>query len=168
MQNILLTLIIMLMLTACSSKTKEELYSEGLKQLNAENPSGAVVLFKSALEKDENYLDARFQLAKAYAKLGKKEQAEKEFLKVLSDVVEIWHRQPENALLQGIATRSDRLRWQRPLRNHTPVCSPLVDNREGLPLEPASVKLQCIPRARGRRRSLSRAGRSGPRLTGSS
>lgn len=73
----------MLAFTGCSSKTKEELYSEGVKQLDAANPSGAVVLFKNALEKDENYLDARFQLAKAYAKLGKKEQAEKEFLKVL-------------------------------------------------------------------------------------
>ena len=83
MKNIFIVLVIMLAVTACSGKTKEELYSEGLKQLNAANPSGAVVLFKNALEKDENYLDARFQLAKAYAKLGKREQAEKEFLKVL-------------------------------------------------------------------------------------
>ena len=83
MKKIFLTLMITLALTACSGKTKEELYSEGLNQLNAANPSGAVVLFKNALEKDENYLDARFQLARAYAKLGKREQAEKEFLKVL-------------------------------------------------------------------------------------
>lgn len=73
----------MLACTGCSSKTKEELYSEGLKQVNAANPSGAVVFFKNALEKDENFLDARFQLGMAYAKLGKREQAEKEFLKVL-------------------------------------------------------------------------------------
>jgi putative PEP-CTERM system TPR-repeat lipoprotein len=83
MRKIIIALTIILALTACSSKTKEELYSEGLTQLNAANPSGAVVLFKNALEKDENFLDARFQLAKAYVKLGKKEQAEKEFLKVL-------------------------------------------------------------------------------------
>jgi putative PEP-CTERM system TPR-repeat lipoprotein len=83
MKKIILILLIMLASAGCSSKSKEELYSEGLKQMNAANPSGAVVLFKNALEKDENYLDARFQLAMAYAKLGKKEQAEKEFLKVL-------------------------------------------------------------------------------------
>jgi putative PEP-CTERM system TPR-repeat lipoprotein len=83
MKKVFVTLIIILACTACSAKTKEELYSEGLKQLKAANPGGAVVLFKSALEKDENYLDARFQLAKAYAKMGKNEQAEKEFLKVL-------------------------------------------------------------------------------------
>lgn len=76
----------LILLTVCSScgrKTKEELLVEGVKQLNNANPNGAVVLFKSALEKDENYLDARFQLAKAYARLGKNEQAEKEYLKVL-------------------------------------------------------------------------------------
>jgi putative PEP-CTERM system TPR-repeat lipoprotein len=74
---------IFITITACGSKSKEELYAEGLKQLEASNPSGAVVLFKNALEKDENFLDARFQLAKSYAKLGKREQAEKEFNKVL-------------------------------------------------------------------------------------
>ncbi|MBV5341909.1 MAG: PEP-CTERM system TPR-repeat protein PrsT [Deltaproteobacteria bacterium] len=70
-------------LSACNSKTKDELYAQGIKQLEASNPGGAVILFKSALEQDENYLDARFQLAKCYAKLGKLEQAEKEFNKVL-------------------------------------------------------------------------------------
>lgn len=77
---------LLILLTVCSScgrKTKEELLAEGVRQLNDANPNGAVVLFKSALEKDENFLDARFQLAKAYARLGKIEQAEKEFLKVL-------------------------------------------------------------------------------------
>jgi len=76
-------LIVMTLLTGCKSKTKDELFAEGVKQLNAANPGGAIVCFKSALEKDENYIDARFQLAKSYAALGKNEQAEKEFLKVL-------------------------------------------------------------------------------------
>jgi len=79
----LLLLILLFILSACDSKTKDELYTQGLKQLEDSNPGGAVILFKSALEKDENYLDARFQLAKSYAKLGKLEQAEKEFNKVL-------------------------------------------------------------------------------------
>jgi len=83
MYKIILTLIMLIVFSACGSKTKEELYAEGLKQLEASNPGGAVVLFKNALEKDENYLDARFQLAKSYSKLGKLDQAEKEFNKVL-------------------------------------------------------------------------------------
>ncbi|NVN91780.1 MAG: PEP-CTERM system TPR-repeat protein PrsT [Desulfuromonadales bacterium] len=76
-------LLVVVICSACGRKSKEELFKEGVKQLNEANPNGAVVLFKNALEKDENYLDARYQLAKAYAALGKKEQAEKEFLKVL-------------------------------------------------------------------------------------
>lgn len=76
-------LIILTVCSACGRKTKEELLAEGIKQLNDANPNGAVVLFKNALEKDENYLDARFQLAKAYARMGKSEQAEREYLKVL-------------------------------------------------------------------------------------
>ena len=39
--------------------------------------------FKNALDKDGNFNDARFQLAKAYAAM-EHEQAEKEFLKVLN------------------------------------------------------------------------------------
>ncbi|MFA7061767.1 MAG: XrtA/PEP-CTERM system TPR-repeat protein PrsT [Pedobacter sp.] len=83
MKQLFWIVIILCICVGCISKSKEALYAEGFKQLNASNPSGAVVLFKNALEKDENYLDARFQLARAYAKLGKLEQAEKEFLKVL-------------------------------------------------------------------------------------
>lgn len=82
MYKIILVLMIMITLSACSGKSKEELYAEGVKQLEASNPSGAVVLFKSVLEKDENHLDARFNLARAYAKMGKRDQAEKEFNKV--------------------------------------------------------------------------------------
>lgn len=84
MKNLfVITIIIVTLVSGCVRKSKEELYAEGFKQLNASNPNGAVVLFKNALEKDENYLDARYQLARAYAKLGKLDQAEKEFLKVL-------------------------------------------------------------------------------------
>ena len=83
MNKSLLILVVLLMCSACGSKTKESLYSDGLKQLEGANPGGAVVFFKSALEKDGNFSDARFQLAKAYVALGKYEQAEKEFTKVL-------------------------------------------------------------------------------------
>jgi len=76
-------LVVMTLLAACKGKSKDELFAEGVKQLNAANPGGAIVCFKNVLEKDENYIDARFQLAKSYAAMGKNEQAEKEFLKVL-------------------------------------------------------------------------------------
>jgi len=83
MKKIFFVIVLLSFCSACISKSKEDLYAEGIKQLNSANANGAVVLFKSALEKDENFIDARFQLAKTYAKLGKHEQAEKEFLKVL-------------------------------------------------------------------------------------
>ncbi len=70
-------------LAACKAKTKEELYSEGVAQIKQGNPGGAIVLLKNALEKDPNYLDARYQLAVAYMDSGKFEQAEKEFQKIV-------------------------------------------------------------------------------------
>ncbi|MBT1070901.1 XrtA/PEP-CTERM system TPR-repeat protein PrsT [Pelotalea chapellei] len=84
MKKITLIMLVLLLATAgCSRKTKEDLQAEGIKLLKEGNPGGAVVLFKSALEKDENYSDARLQLAKAYAAMGKRDQAEREFTKVL-------------------------------------------------------------------------------------
>jgi putative PEP-CTERM system TPR-repeat lipoprotein len=70
-------------IAGCKSKTVEQLFTEGVQQLQAGNPNGAIVLLKNALEKDRNHIEARFQLAKAYAAAGKPEQAEKEFQKVL-------------------------------------------------------------------------------------
>ena len=75
--------VLALALSGCSGKTKEELYAEGVKQLKKANPNGAIVLLKYALEKDQNFTDARYQLAKAYMAATKYEQAEKEFQKVL-------------------------------------------------------------------------------------
>jgi putative PEP-CTERM system TPR-repeat lipoprotein len=67
---------------SCGSKTKDELYSEGLKQVNKGNLKGAIVFFRNALEKDQNFFDARYQLAMAYTAAGKFEQAEREFKKL--------------------------------------------------------------------------------------
>ncbi|MBS1113494.1 MAG: Tetratricopeptide 2 repeat protein, partial [Nitrospirae bacterium] len=67
----------------CSPKTKEELFQEGVGHFKKNNPQGAIVLFKKALEKDPNFFDARVELAKAYLAARKYDQAEKEFLKVL-------------------------------------------------------------------------------------
>jgi len=80
---LLLSIVVAVGFSGCGSKSKEGLHAEGVKLLNAGNPGGAIVLFKSALEKDENFADARYQLARAYAAMGKREQAEKEFTKAL-------------------------------------------------------------------------------------
>src|SRR5512139_745281 len=82
-RKVLLILIACLLVMGCKAKTKEELFTEGMNMMNANNPSGAIVYLKNALEKDQNYFDARYQLARAYAATGKYEQAEKEFQKVL-------------------------------------------------------------------------------------
>jgi putative PEP-CTERM system TPR-repeat lipoprotein len=82
-KKIIFILGIILAIAGCSGKTVEQLYAEGVQQLQKANPGGAIVLLKNALEKDQNHLDARYQLAKAYAAAGKREQAEKEFQKVL-------------------------------------------------------------------------------------
>jgi len=83
-KGILIVLVIVAVaFSGCRGKTKEELYAEGMQQSKVANPSGVIVLMKSALEKDPNFLDARYQLALAYTATGKYEQAEREFQKVL-------------------------------------------------------------------------------------
>ncbi len=68
---------------ACQKKSKEQLLNEGKKLLESGNPKGAIVLFKTALEKDKNFVDARFLLAQAYKETGRLEIAEKELKKVV-------------------------------------------------------------------------------------
>ena len=84
-KTLLLILTASLFAVGCPEKykTKEELHNEGVKLMNANNPGGAIVFFKNALEKDQSYVEARFQLARAYSSFGKFDQAEKEFQKVL-------------------------------------------------------------------------------------
>jgi len=79
----LLVLVMAFVIAGCKSKTIEQLYSEGVQQLQSGNAGGAIVLLKNALDKDQNHVEARYQLAKAYVASGKPEQAEKEFQKVL-------------------------------------------------------------------------------------
>jgi putative PEP-CTERM system TPR-repeat lipoprotein len=64
-------------------KTKEDLLNKGVKFMNVGDPGNAVVLFKKALEKDQNFFDARLKLAEAYLVLGKLDSAEKELQKVV-------------------------------------------------------------------------------------
>ncbi len=107
-----LILFICLFLFACSGQTKEELLQEG-KQLHGQgNFRGAVVLFKNALEKDANFLEARTGLAEAYLATGSFAKAENEFKKVLRQnpsanhillklaTIYIQQNKPEAALLE--------------------------------------------------------------------
>jgi putative PEP-CTERM system TPR-repeat lipoprotein len=79
-----LILSLLVLLSGCTGKykTKEQLLNEGIKLVQNNNPGGAIILFKNALDKDQNYFDARFQLAKAYYAIGKLDASEKELQKV--------------------------------------------------------------------------------------
>ena len=76
--------VVLLLFTGCTQyyQSKEDLYQEGMKMIDARNPAGAIVFFKNALERDQNYFEARFQLARAYAAVGKFDVSEKELQKV--------------------------------------------------------------------------------------
>lgn len=71
-----------LLTSGCGSGTKEELYAEGLQLMEQGNFQGAVVVFRNALEKDQNFFPARFQLARVYLGLNRFELAEQELRKV--------------------------------------------------------------------------------------
>jgi len=80
--KMVILLAIIMFNSGCTGKTSEELYASGVKLLRDGNPNGAIVLFRNALEKDQNHLNARYQLARAYVAEGKYDLAEKEFQKV--------------------------------------------------------------------------------------
>ena len=82
MYKIIIMLSMIIINSGCTGKTSDELYTGGVKLLREGNSNGAIVLFRNALEKDQNHLESRYQLAKAYASEGKYELAEKEFQKV--------------------------------------------------------------------------------------
>lgn len=70
-------------LAGCKGHTSESLTLEGEELFKQGNYNGAVVHYKNALEKDPNYVAARFNLGLAYIETGKLDQAEREFQKVL-------------------------------------------------------------------------------------
>lgn len=104
--------ICLFLVVACSGQTKEEMLQEGNRLRDQGNLRGAIVLYKNSLEKDANFVAARFELADAYLNSGSFARAEKEFQKILhqkpSEVeaqlklatVYIQQRQPEKALLE--------------------------------------------------------------------
>lgn len=115
----LLILFILLLLVACGGQSKEELAQEGDRLQADGNHRGAIVLYKNALEKDVNYLDARLGLANAYLDSGSFDRAEKEFQKVLLQnpsmtsvllnlaKIHIQQKSPEQALLDLDSFHSD-------------------------------------------------------------
>lgn len=72
---------ILVFLVGCN-QSKEEMLTEGRDLMQSGNTNGAIVALLSALEKDPNYYEARYELAKAYIEVGKYEKAEKELQKV--------------------------------------------------------------------------------------
>ena len=75
--------VLALTLCACSGDSGKELLAEGQKLMQENNPGGAVVLLKNALEKSPTDYTTRLYLARAYIALGKSEQAEMELQKCL-------------------------------------------------------------------------------------
>lgn len=80
--KIIVVLSIVVGVAGCSGKTSKELCEAGIKELQRGNSGWAIVLFRNALEKDPNFVNARYHLARAYMASGKFEQAEKEYQKV--------------------------------------------------------------------------------------
>ena len=80
---ILLFFFTAILLVACREQTKEEIFLQGMEFVNNGNHQAAVTLFKNALEKDPNYIDARLQLGFAYLETGKYDKAENEIEKAL-------------------------------------------------------------------------------------
>lgn len=76
--------VLSIILVGCSDKykTKEDILQQGMGLLASGNPGGAIVMLKNALERDQNYFDARLALARAYLAAGKSESAEKELRKL--------------------------------------------------------------------------------------
>lgn len=73
---------LLISITACSNKSKEEQLAEGLALQASGNIQGAMVIYKSLLEDAPNYFAVRYELGNAYLESGLFEKAEKEFLKV--------------------------------------------------------------------------------------
>ena len=79
---LIMTALICFGMIGCKGHTKESLNSEGEALFKQGNYNGAIVHYKNALEKDPNFVQARFNLGLAYLETGKLDQAEREFQKV--------------------------------------------------------------------------------------
>lgn len=98
-QRIAAIFLCLLIAAGCSRSSRDELIQEGVRKTQEKNYRGAVVIFKSILERDEDDVHARFLLAEAYSNAGKIDLSEKEFSRVAA-------RQPD---YPGLATRRAEL-----------------------------------------------------------
>lgn len=96
-----------LLVTGCKSQTKEEMVQEGIRLSQAGNPNGAIVLYKNALEKDPNYIEARYQLGLAYLETEKPDKAESELQKVLLQAPDKAEALLKLAIVQNRSNRPD-------------------------------------------------------------
>jgi putative PEP-CTERM system TPR-repeat lipoprotein len=80
-----ITALLLLSICSCGTKNKEEMFANGMAELKKGNPNGATVCFKSALESDPKYFEARHQLAKAYLAAGKPELAAREYTRLIKE-----------------------------------------------------------------------------------
>ena len=86
MRKIILIIVLSIaVFSGCNKKdlSRQQYYEKGVKYLQSGNSNGATIAFKKAIEKDQNYFEARYQLGLAYILQGKYDFAEREFLKVL-------------------------------------------------------------------------------------
>ena len=81
-KKMLVLVLVSFLLFACGNKSKEELLNEGVQLTEKGNITGGIILFRNALEKDPNFFEARFQLAKNYILVERFDQAERELQKV--------------------------------------------------------------------------------------
>ena len=108
----ILVLFMLLLLFGCGGQSKEDMLHEGNALRDQGNYRGAIVLYKNALEKDANFLEARTELAAAYQAIGDFDKSENEFKKVMTQnpnasqillklaEVYIEEKKPEQALLE--------------------------------------------------------------------
>ena len=82
MQRVFAILVMAVFIFGCNNQSKEDLLRSGVELLNLGNTRGSIVYFKNALDKDPNYLEARYHLADAYLRSGRFVLAENEFRKV--------------------------------------------------------------------------------------
>lgn len=85
MRKTLTLIAFFIFIAGCSSQdlSKKEYFEQGRSFRDSGNSNGAILAFKNAIEKDQNYFEARYQLALAYISQNKFESAEKELKKVL-------------------------------------------------------------------------------------
>ncbi len=84
MRKIITIVFLFIVFTGCNKDlSKQQLFKSGVTFLESGNTNGAILAFKEAIEKDQGYYEARYQLARAYILQEKFMLAQRELEKVL-------------------------------------------------------------------------------------